>query len=1401
MAYIGLDPELARELSLAMRQAGVGAEDLGIDVVAAMTLSELESVVPDQLNFLGEDLDDVGVIVSARVDLAEGLVLDPVVLAEELGLTEAQVEQALAAFDDSDANQKKNITPFFDLRAKAEAGGEVLRGSFLDLPPLGEDPVLDEALDDLGLILPAALVAGELDTETLTTEQMLALDVLSAALGLQVGNGVFGEAPTFAVAAIGGRSLGSGLAASLAFAGIANAFELDQRLASAAGLPTIEDIIFQARVDFDLDVTFDDSLAPLDEFLPALLVGEGELPTDPADIALTVSFANQLGFAGADFDGALAFLRGRRFLQRSLIPGDFEGVDGPLLVWTENGVNNALLAGRRNGVLDDVSREQAEFLANSILADDGSGNPIELTDDQIQALAAIVIGQNGEEFVLENAQIQRQLISAINLIGRQATLDDQRRLFADAIEAFRSLAVVGAPAMTYRQLEAAVGPQVAHELSYKDLTTRSEKGYNKRPQFITLLNHWGIPGGDTLKLKKRKFSFEFDESGELTRVRNKKLSKWKRFKNTLKAIGKALKQEWKDNPWGVIWEGVKIVAGAVLTVVPGTNAVGAAILYTALTVLVADMAYQASKGNWMEALSSGLTALSGGAAAFGNVANTGSAAGKAYRLANAGKKVLAVVEHGEDFIDAIDDGDLLGAITSGAGALANGARAFPSADTVGSTADLVATGAEFVGSGANTVNAGIEVVGAIKDGDAVRILSSSFNLISSGLDTVNKGGAFANSSSAFLAGNEANQSVIDRAANGEITGDGKREIEDEYTHRVFSSDTLNSFTTYGDLAADAAKVTNIGGAVIDGDYIGAAQLGVQFVGGETTDENTRLALAAADKGLAVAKIVEDVYKGGAVPDGDQIFNALFDLGAAAGAAFVGPREVAAAPDPVETVRADGSLLLDYDGDGIDDALVSEDGVQLDLDGDGEFDVAYADTDGDGRGDTRAADPIPSPAADDPLLINAFATSEEPIIDPLRLLDIDGAEVSADVIRELNVRSDAVFQTEDGVRIVRPDGSIDYLTTHQIDTVLNRAETELANLENSSAHPRAAGRFQREQQELQDEIARLRQLRLTTPEGAQAQADALRYAASELPNHNLSAEEARQVRQRIDAELAALAQLDQVSPGGLVEGPDGLPRVLLNARPDQLGPPSLDPTYADRVAARVQRESTIASVAGSLIFEGTKLIPGPPIPGAVGHLYEASLVAAEVASTTASDGDVAGSLIQGGAGLVFGGILGGIGTPAIPALGLGLAADAGVSYVYDLATYEPAVGSYQLATGEIATMATTGPKGTPDGLPVSILNVDDGSSVQTSISFRSGDRDIVLTADEVDDLIASRTQRNYPESHERLTNLLRGTDEGQPTAFESNQATQGLRIIEDLINDSADYLPPEVVERFQLPRGR
>lgn len=948
MPYVGLDPELSRELSLLLRQAGTLTEDLASQVTLALALSELESSVPARMGFLSEDLDDVGVIVSARVDIAEGLVIDNALLAEELGLTAEQIDEILAVFADPETNAKAE-TPFFDLIRRAEQGGEIIRASFLGLPPPGQDLVLDEALEELGLLLPDALLASELDVTTLTAAQQRALQVLTDALGLSAGT-----SEAFAAFEVRKRfdiDIDSTFEAQINFAALAQAFELDQRLGAAAGLPTMEDIIYQANRD-GADIGDLDHFLPLDAFLPALLVFEGEAPIDPEQRALTVAFAQQVGFRGTGFDAALDFLRARRVLQRSLIPGDFEGVEGPLLVWTEEGVNQAILAGERAGVLDPETRAQIERFAEAVLAGDGSGAPIELSDAEIQALAIAVAGQNGEDF-LENPQIQRQIISAINLIGRQATLDDQRRLFADSIEAFRTLATVGAPALTIRQLEAAVGPEVSHELSRKYLRARSAKAVGKRPQFLTLLNHWGIPGGDTIKTKKRKFSFSFDESGQLTRVRNKKISKWKRFKNSLKAMWKALKQEWKDNPWGVIWEGVKIAAAVVLTVVPGTNAIGAALLYASLAVLAADTVIQAAQGNWMEALASGLSVATYGASSLGNVAQVGSTAHTVNKVASTGQKILAVVQHGEDFVDAVEDGDILGAISSGAGGLAAGARAFPGADAVGSTANVIATGADFVASTANAVGAGIDVVDAIDDGDFGRILSSSFTLVSASLDAANKGGQFANSASAYGAGTVADPTQIDLQG-GTISDGIRQDLEDEYTNRVFSSDTLNAFSSYAETAADLAQVTNVGISVSDGDYIGALQQGVQFIGSETTDEQTQLALAVADKGLAVAQMVETVYRGGSV-DGGDVFNALFELGAAAGAAFAGPAEPEAAPEPVITQLADGSMLIDYNADGIDDALLSADDarrgvVQIDLDGDGDFDVSYTDTDGDGQTD-------------------------------------------------------------------------------------------------------------------------------------------------------------------------------------------------------------------------------------------------------------------------------------------------------------------------------------------------------------------------------------------------------------------------------------------------------------------
>ena len=493
MPITGLDPEKARDLSTTMRQDAVAADGLADTVTAALTLCELTSTVPGQLLDIGDELDQVGIIIAARADIAEGFVLDPAALAQELGLTVEQVEGALAAFDDPETDLDAR-SPLIDLLVAQKAAAGALRSSFVNLPPPGEDPAIDDLFERLALWLPDALGEGALPDAGLTPEQIDDLLELAVLLGVVTAEE--------AAAAVEADPSISGFAGAVAvaltsspealFDRVAEIHELDGRLGSAAGLPTVLDIYdhFDNTVGDPWDRP--EQFAELDEWLPAFLIGQGEIPEDdPRAWYLATLLAVRLGFdpgpgfePGAGFQGqseavqrqkaeaALDFLRAGRFLQKSLIPGDFEGVPGPVIPWTEGGIESALLAGRHNGVLNDQTKAVADAVAEAVLgAGDGADGPIELDEEQQQALVAAIVAQNGEQFVVDSPEIQRQIVAALNLIANQPTLADQKRVFADTIEAFRSLAVVGSPAVTWRQLQDAVGPEVVEEIGFSKLTT------------------------------------------------------------------------------------------------------------------------------------------------------------------------------------------------------------------------------------------------------------------------------------------------------------------------------------------------------------------------------------------------------------------------------------------------------------------------------------------------------------------------------------------------------------------------------------------------------------------------------------------------------------------------------------------------------------------------------------------------------------------------------------------------------------------------------------------------------------------------------------------------------------------------------------------------------------------
>ncbi len=864
MAFTGLNPDKARQLSAAMRLAGSSADALGSEVTAALTLAELESTTPGQLVGVGAELDRVGVVISARADLAEGFVVDPATLAADLGLTVVQASAAIETLTRADTNLAA-VTPLIDSLAENREVAELLRSTFVGLPPLGENAELDQALLNLAAWLPDALQAGELPD--LVAGQGEALVVLAQALG--VLNGV--EAAPVAIGAIFGSTVSAdlelkvlpGVSPEAAFEAIEKAFELDSRLATAAGLPTVADIHDKYLRDADGGIPFDPEWSRLDDWLPAYLAGEGEIPDDimtSGDAELLLEFATATGWGngvggklsllgeavgvaigglevtGATrgrLDEALAHLRDGRLLQRSLIPGDFEGIDGPIIVWTEQGIDTSILAGERQGVITPETRRLADKLAETILArGDGSGV---LTEEQQQLLVSIVVGQNGQEFVMENPGVQRQIVSALNLIGQQPDLESQQRVLAKTIEAFRSLALVGSPAVTYRQLRGAVGEEVTDELSYKYLTARSEKKVGKRPQFLTLLMHWGIPGSEKVKTKKRKFKFSFDEQGRLTKIKHKKISKWKRFTNTVKAIGKSLWKEWSANPWKYLFLGP---AG----MFPGAN----------------QLADGVKHGDFDDML--------GGALDMTKFAATAAAA--LVPGANAAT-FAAWATAAIDLMESIDDGDVLGIIGSSLGVVGLAASKF-----TGSLASGIQQGAEVGGHVVDAVEAGIALDDAIDDGDIAGIFASSFSLGSAAAKGFSEGADLANNISVAVGGADdlVSGDTIDLITQVGTTfdqlGDVNRDVGNLIT--VIEGD---------DVGTAIAAGLNLGGTALKavGDSAGLGDEAIGLVTGGTAEQVAGVTEFATGLGTSLnqaADLAEAINTGVSLAEGDDLIGVL-----------------------------------------------------------------------------------------------------------------------------------------------------------------------------------------------------------------------------------------------------------------------------------------------------------------------------------------------------------------------------------------------------------------------------------------------------------------------------------------------------------------------------------------------
>lgn len=168
-----------------MTQAATSADDLSADVVAALTLSELDADTPRRLRGEGQDLGQVAVVLSARADLAAGFDIDIEDLAENLELSQEEVEQALETLQDPgsvDAN------PLLDAvgadRFLFDIAPTSIRDVAIDLPEPGVDPEVDKAVDRLDDRLLDSLLLGEdIDPADLSEEDREAMEVLAAAMG------------------------------------------------------------------------------------------------------------------------------------------------------------------------------------------------------------------------------------------------------------------------------------------------------------------------------------------------------------------------------------------------------------------------------------------------------------------------------------------------------------------------------------------------------------------------------------------------------------------------------------------------------------------------------------------------------------------------------------------------------------------------------------------------------------------------------------------------------------------------------------------------------------------------------------------------------------------------------------------------------------------------------------------------------------------------------------------------------------------------------------------------------------------------------------------------------------------------------------------------------------------
>jgi hypothetical protein len=634
VSYVGIDTQGARALGQLLRDTAVQVDGVRRSVSAALNQADLSSQVPAQLALVQDGLTTLGTGITDKAALAEQFAKDPQGTAARLGAPVDALGVAISG-----------LLGF--------AGPADLRTVLVGLPAPGADPALDAALARLNPVLLPAFQAGQ--RPELTEAQFADLKLLALALGIEHAGppvlpdssddderrgflGLVRRAKERTGTEVfwhdfwtGGRTVDEVLAdPALLLEWVAGTFELDRRLALATGLPSLGDVL--TSVDFATTGSDSDELteilaaaetefAAIADWLPAFLVGQDRTAPDATQLAQTLAFAARVGWpdpgaaAASDqerFADAVAFLRANRAVQSALLPTGFEGDTAPLAFFNESGIGFVLDLGRRTGVLDQtvfgVIADTVDQAMAAFGVDLSGPVPATVTEQFQQQLVALLATQIPRS-ALQSPAIQAQFIAALGYLRQAATGPEQRQRLIDVLAAFRTLVVTGAPALTERQLVAAVGEKVLDVLGRSRLRLRGERAVRKNPEFLLVARQWGLPGSRKETIGKYKFSWSFNDLGELTGIKRKKRSWLSRAWDTIKAVGKAIWDSWEENPLKAIFQVGKIALGALAFAVPGLQGLGAA----AFAVNVAETAFHAIEGDWLSAISSGLAAFTAGA--------------------------------------------------------------------------------------------------------------------------------------------------------------------------------------------------------------------------------------------------------------------------------------------------------------------------------------------------------------------------------------------------------------------------------------------------------------------------------------------------------------------------------------------------------------------------------------------------------------------------------------------------------------------------------------------------------------------------------------------------------------------------------------------------------------------